>query len=113
MGHVRVYSLGDAIARATRMMGYETLFPIGWDSFGLPAENAARDSRVDPALWTAKNIQTMRTQLASLNLSFDWEATELRTSDPTYYKWTPVALPRAFQGEPCLPRHGGMQLGPC
>ncbi|WFW29955.1 MAG: leucine--tRNA ligase [Wolbachia endosymbiont of Menacanthus eurysternus] len=85
MGHLRNYVIGDVIARYKRGCGFEVLHPIGWDAFGLPAENAARDNNIDPETWTKKNINSMRTQLKSVGLSYNWER-ELSTCEPYYYK---------------------------
>ena len=87
MGHVRNYSIGDVVARYKKMNGYNVLHPMGWDSFGLPAENAAIKNNIHPHVWTMSNIEEMKEQLSMLGLSYDWDK-EVATSTPEYYKWT-------------------------
>ena len=96
MGHVRNYSIGDVIARFRTMKGFNVLHPMGWDSFGLPAENAAIKHGVEPSKWTWENIGEMREQLKELGLSYDWDR-EVNTTDPKFYKWTQWIFVKMFK----------------
>ena len=95
MGHVRNYTIGDVISRYKRMNDFNVFQPMGWDAFGLPAENAAIENKVNPKDWTNANIDNMKKQLKSLGLSYDWSK-ELRTCDPKYYKWEQLIFKKFY-----------------
>ncbi|XP_066484383.1 leucine--tRNA ligase, mitochondrial [Tiliqua scincoides] len=96
MGHVRVYTISDTIARFQKMRGLQVINPMGWDAFGLPAENAAIEHGLHPANWTQSNVQHMRKQLDALGLSFSWDR-EITTCSPDYYKWTQYLFIKLYE----------------
>lgn len=96
MGHVRVYTISDTVAQFQRMNNKNVLHPMGWDSFGLPAENAAINNQISPQNWTTQNISQMKSQLQALGCCFDWDR-EINTSDPEYYRWTQEIFLKLFE----------------
>ena len=109
MGHVRNYTIGDVLARFKSLQGYNVLHPMGWDSFGMPAENAARQNNLDPKSWTEKNISTMKSQKET-RLSIDWDR-EISTCSSDYYKHQQKFLELYDKG--LVYRKEQYKLGPC
>ncbi|SDH49545.1 leucyl-tRNA synthetase [Pseudomonas flavescens] len=111
MGHVRNYTIGDVIARYQRMQGKSVLQPMGWDAFGMPAENAAMKNNVAPAKWTYENIEYMKTQLKSLGLAIDWSR-EVTTCKPDYYRWEQWLFTRLFEKGVIYRKNGTVNWDP-
>ncbi len=111
MGHVRNYTIGDVIARYQRMQGKNVLQPMGWDAFGMPAENAAMKNQVAPAKWTYENIAYMKTQLKSLGLAIDWTR-EVTTCKPDYYRWEQWLFTRLFEKGVIYRKNGTVNWDP-
>jgi len=111
MGHVRNYTIGDVVSRFQRMQGKNVLQPMGWDAFGLPAENAAIDNKTAPAAWTYQNIEYMKNQLKSLGFGYDWER-ELATCKPDYYRWEQWFFTRLFEKGLVYKKHATVNWDP-
>ena len=111
MGHVRNYTIGDVIARYHRMQGKNVLQPMGWDAFGMPAENAAMKNNVAPAKWTYENIEYMKNQLKSLGLAIDWSR-EVTTCKPDYYRWEQWLFTRLFEKDIIYRKNGTVNWDP-
>jgi leucyl-tRNA synthetase len=111
MGHVRNYVITDVLARQKRMQGHRVLHPMGWDAFGLPAENAAIERNIHPAVWTNQNIAHMRSQLKKLGLSIDWDR-EVATCSPKYYRWTQWIFLQFYQAGLAYQKEGSVNWDP-
>ncbi|MDP1775661.1 MAG: class I tRNA ligase family protein, partial [Moraxellaceae bacterium] len=111
MGHVRNYTIGDVLSRYKRLNGFNVLQPMGWDAFGLPAENAAMNNKVAPAAWTYSNIDYMKTQLKSLGLAIDWSR-EVTTCKPDYYRWEQWLFTRLFKKGVIYKKSGSVNWDP-
>src|SRR5258705_9928587 len=111
MGHVRNYTLGDVVSRFKRARGFDVLHPMGWDAFGLPAENAAIERKISPRAWTYQNIESMKAQLKSMGLSLDWSR-EIATCDPEYYQHQQRMFLDFLAARPLGRQQPKAQLGP-
>ncbi len=111
MGHVRNYTIGDVLSRFKRLNGFNVMQPMGWDAFGLPAENAAMNNSVAPAKWTSANIEYMKTQLKSLGLAIDWSR-EIATCKPDYYRWEQWLFTRLFEKGVIYKKSGSVNWDP-
>jgi leucyl-tRNA synthetase len=111
MGHVRNYTIGDVVSRFQRMQGKNVLQPIGWDAFGLPAENAAIENKTAPAKWTLQNIEYMKGQLNALGFGYDWRR-EVTTCDPEYYRWEQWFFTRLFEKGLVYKKHATVNWDP-
>lgn len=111
MGHVRNYSIGDVVARFKKMQGYNVIHPMGWDAFGMPAENAAIKRGIHPSSWTYDNIDNMKTQLKKMGFSYDWDR-ELATCDVDYYKWEQLIFLKMFEKGLAYKKHSSVNWCP-
>ena len=111
MGHVRNYSIGDVVARFKKMQGFNVIHPMGWDAFGMPAENAAIQRGIHPSKWTYENIDHMKAQLQQMGFSYDWDR-ELATCDPEYYKWEQLIFLKMLEKGQAYKKHSSVNWCP-